>query len=469
MNAEELCYLPAVELAAAIRAKQVSPVEVVRTVLDRIQRLNPRLNAFCTVTADAALQSARDAETAVLRGDKLGPLHGVPVSIKDLLPIKGVRATFGSKLFENNVADDDAPVVARLRRAGAILLGKTNTPEFGWKGVTDNRIFGITRNPWNTDLTPGGSSGGAGSAVAAGLGPIGIGTDGGGSIRIPAAFCELVGLKASFGRVPNYPPSGVDSLRHTGPLARSVADVALTMDVIAGPDQRDPNSLPDAPRDYLAQLDKGIRGLRVAFSPDLGYAWVDPEVAMLCADAVRRLAASGAVVEEVELKWKNPYVCWTVLFYAGIAARMAGGFAERKNLLDPGLMPVAERGLKLSAVDYVNALVERNAVWQQVRTVFERYDLLVTPTLAVPPFPVGRDRPELPADVDAAGLQWSPFTYVFNLTGQPAISVPCGHTRTGLPVGLQIVGSRFADATVLRAARAWERIQPWADRRPNLG
>ncbi|MCE9603646.1 MAG: amidase [Planctomycetia bacterium] len=468
MNAEELCYLSAVELAAAVREKQVSPVEVVKTVLERIERLNPRLNAFCTLTADAALRSAREAEAAVMRGDKLGPLHGVPVSIKDLLPTKGVRTTSGSKLFENNIAAEDAPSVERMRRAGAILLGQTNTPEFGWKGVTENRVFGVTRNPWNTELTPGGSSGGGASAVAAGLGPIGIGTDGGGSLRIPASFCELVGLKPSFGRVPNYPATGVDSLRHTGPLTRTVADAALTLEVLAGPDERDPNSLPAAPRDYLAQLDAGIRGLRIAYSDDLGYAWVEPEVAALCADAARHLAAAGATVEEVELKWKDPYDCWTVFFYGGIGARVANGFAEKKNLLDPGLVPVAERGLKLSAVDYVNALVERNGVWQQTRAVFERFDLLVTPTVAVPPFVIGRNRPELPAGVDGAELRWSPFTYGFNLTGQPAISVPCGRTRAGLPVGLQIVGRRFADAVVLQAARAWEQIQPWAERRPEL-
>ena len=468
MNPEELCYTPAVELAALIRAKKVSPVEVTRTVLDRIARLNPKLNAICTLTADSALANARQVEAAVMRGDRLGPLAGVPVTIKDLLSVKGVRATSGSKLFENNIATVDAPVVERLRVAGAILLGQTNTPEFGWKGVTENRIFGTTRNPWNTELTPGGSSGGASAAVAAGFGPIGIGTDGGGSLRIPGSFCELVGYKPSFGRVPNYPASGVDSLRHTGPLTRTVADAALTLDVIAGPDERDPNSLPAAAREYLAKLDDGIRGLRIGYSPDLGYSWVDPEVAALCADAATHLAESGAIVEELDLKWRDPYDTFATFFYGGIAARVAVDFAEKRKLLDPGLVPVAERGLKLSAVDYVNALVDRNGVWQQVRPTFEQYDLLVTPTLSVPAFPVGRNRPELPAGVDGAELRWSPFTYIFNLTGQPAISVPCGRTRAGLPVGLQIVGRRFADITVLQAARAWEKIQPWAERRPEL-
>jgi len=341
MNPEELCYTPAVELAALIRAKKVSPVEVTRTVLDRIARLNPKLNAICTLTADSALANARQVEAAVMRGDRLGPLAGVPVTIKDLLSVKGVRATSGSKLFENNIATVDAPVVERLRVAGAILLGQTNTPEFGWKGVTENRIFGTTRNPWNTELTPGGSSGGASAAVAAGFGPIGIGTDGGGSLRIPGSFCELVGYKPSFGRVPNFPASGVDSLRHTGPLTRTVADAALTLDVIAGPDERDPNSLPAAPREYLAKLDDGIRGLRIGYSADLGYAWVDPEVAALCADAATHLAESGAIVEELDLKWRDPHDTFTRFVYGGVPARGGGGFAARAARPETRLVPVA--------------------------------------------------------------------------------------------------------------------------------
>lgn len=469
MANDELCLLSAVELAAAVRAKQVSPVESTQAVLDRIERLNPKLNAFCTVTADAALATAKQIEAATLRGDDAGPLAGVPISIKDLIYVKDVRVTFGSKLFEQNVVTEDTPLVERLRRAGAIIVGMTNTPEFGWKGVTDNRVFGIARNPWNLELTPGGSSGGASSAVAAGLGPIGIGTDGGGSLRIPGSFCELVGYKASYGRVPNYPGSGVDSLRHTGPLSRTVADAALTLDVIAGPDERDPHSLPsDSAKGYLGSLDQGVRGLKVGYSPTLGYAWIDPEIAALCADAAKHFAASGATVEEIDVDWGNCYDVWGVFFYGGIAARIAGYPAEQRGLLDPGLQPIVEQGLKLSAVDYVNALVARNLFWQKVRATFERYDLLITPTLSVPPFAVGKNRPDLPAGPDGAELRWSPFTYPFNLTGQPAISVPCGRTKADLPVGLQIVGRRFADATVLRAARAWEQIQPWAERRPAL-
>ncbi|MBL8825758.1 MAG: protein kinase, partial [Planctomycetaceae bacterium] len=416
------------------------------------------------------LRAAEHIDATIQRGGDPGPLAGVPVSIKDLLYVRNTRVTFGSKLFEQNVVREDAPAVERLRRAGAIVVGITNTPEFGWKGVTDNRVFGMTRNPWNLQLTPGGSSGGAASAVAAGLGPIAIGTDGGGSLRIPASFTELVGFKPSLGRVPNYPGSGVDSLRHTGPLARTVGDVALVLDSIAGPNERDPNSLPSdsGSNDVRKTLETGVRGLRVGYSPTLGYAWVDPEVAALCADAAEHFSATGAMVDEVAIDWGNSYDLWSVFFYGGIAARVAGLPTEQVELLDPGLRPVIERGLKLSAVDYVNAFVARNAFWQKVRATFERYDLLLTPTVSVPPFPLGRNRPELPPGPDGAELRWSPFTYPFNLTGQPAASVPCGRTSKDLPVGLQIVGRRFADATVLRAARAWELIQPWAKRRPAI-
>lgn len=465
-----LYELSAVEIAAAVRARKVSPVEVTRAVLDRIERLNPSLNAFCVVQADEAVAAAKQVEAKIMRGDDAGPLAGVPTSIKDLLYVKDTRITFGSKFYEYNVVGEDHPAVERLRRAGAVIVGITNSPELGWKGVTDNPLHGITRNPWNRELTPGGSSGGASSAVAAGLGPIGIGTDGGGSLRIPGAFTELVGYKASFGRVPNYPGSGVDSLRHTGPLTRTVADAALALDVLAGPDERDPNSLPkdDVPGGYLSTLDDGVRGLKVAYSPTLGYAWVDPEVAALCADAARHFAASGATVEEIEIDWGNCYDVWSVFFYGGIAARVAGLPFETRDQMDPGLRLVVERGLKLTAVDYVNALVARNLFWQKVRPTFEKYDLLLTPALSVPPFAVGRDRPEMPRGPDGAELRWSPFTYPFNLTGQPAVSVPCGRTKADLPVGLQIVGRRWADVTVLRAARAWEQIQPWAERRPAL-
>ena len=468
MTNADLCALSAVELASAIRAKKVSPVEVSRQILDRIEKLNPALNAVCTSMAEEARETAKRAEEAVMRGDALGPLHGVPVTIKDIMGVKGVRTTSGSKLLENNVAPDDAPVTERLRKAGAVLIGRTNTPEFGWKGVTDNLVFGMTRNPWNTELTPGGSSGGASAAVAVGMGPVGIGTDGGGSIRIPASFCGVVGLKASLGRVPNYPATAVDSLRHTGPLARTVADAALALNVLAGPDERDPISLPPSGIDFLAELDRGVKGFRIAYSPDLGYARVDPDVAGLCERAARRLTEAGASVETVKIGWGDPYECWNVFFYGGIAAYLTTQFAGRDDLLDPGLRRIKEERANLSGVDRVKALLERNAFWQKVRLLFERHDLLLTPTLSVPPFPVGQNDADPWPGRQPRALQWTAFTYPFNLTGQPAVSVPAGWTSKNLPVGLQIVGRRYDDRSVLQAARALEQIQPWGHRWPPL-
>ncbi|MBI2878907.1 MAG: amidase, partial [Candidatus Rokubacteria bacterium] len=288
MHDDDLCYLPATDLAAAIRAKALSPVEVVEAFLARIERLNPLLNAYCTLTAEAAREAAREAEAAVLAGRPLGALHGVPVSIKDLIITRGVRTTWGSKIHEDHVPEEDAPAVERLRAAGAILLGKTNTPELGWRGSTDNLIFGPTRNPWDPGRTAGGSSGGAAAAVAAGLGPLAVGTDGGGSIRIPASFCGIYGLKPSFGRVPIYPASAAEALSHAGPMTRTVADAALMLEVLAGPDERDRNSLPADGARYARAIEDDLRGLRVAWSPDLGYAAVDPEVRALAEAAARR-------------------------------------------------------------------------------------------------------------------------------------------------------------------------------------
>ncbi len=464
---DELCLLSACELATVIRDKTVSPVEVTQAVLNRIERLNPSLNAFCTSMADSALEAARAAEADVVRGKQLGPLHGVPVSIKDNLYVKGVRTTFGSQLLKDFVPDKDAPIVERLRNAGAVIIGRTNSPEFGWKGVTDNLVFGATRNPWNLELTPGGSSGGGSAAVASGLGPIGMGTDGGGSLRIPASFCGLVGHKPSFGRVPHYPGISVGSLRHVGGMTRTVSDAALLLDVVAGPDERDQCSLPATDVEYVTEIDRGIEQVRAAYSLDLGYGQVDSEVAESCARGAQRLTEAGAVVEQIDLDWADPYECWKVFFYGGSTARLRDSFAEQGHLLDPGLRAAVEEGMKLSAAEFTRALTARNEFWLQVCRVFDTYDLLVTPTLAVPPFRVGQNNADPFPGQQLGDLQWTGFTYPFNLTGQPATSVPSGWTTSNLPIGMQIIGRRFDDSLVLRAARAWEQIQPWKHQWPD--
>ena len=469
MDAIELCYLPALELGEAIRAKKVSPVEVVDAVLARIERLNPMLNAFCTVTAAAACAAAKEAEAAVMRGDALGTLHGIPVSIKDLVATKGVRTTHGSKLYEQFIPDDDAPVVERLKRAGAIILGKTNTPEFGHKAITDNLLFGPTRNPWNLEYTPGGSSGGAAAAVATGLGPLAVGTDAGGSIRIPASCCAIFGLKPTLGLVAMAPAfGGLETLSHTGPMTRTVRDAALMLNAVVGADPRDLSSLPAMETDYLAGLDQGIQGLRVAWSPDWAYAAVDPEVRQLAEAAAKRFTDLGCHVEEAHPGFPDPAETYQVLTTASRAARVADRWPAEHDRFDPSLAVQIEAGMRWSAVDFVRASNVRRMLNDVFVRFFSRYDLLLTPTFAAPPPPVQVEAHEEIAGRKVTRLGWLAFTFPLSLIGYPAASVPCGWTREGLPVGLQITAPRLADALVLRASAAFEALAPWAHRRPPL-
>jgi aspartyl-tRNA(Asn)/glutamyl-tRNA(Gln) amidotransferase subunit A len=468
MPKTDLYYLSATELAAAIRTKEISPVEVIDIILARIEQLNPKLNAFCQVTADAARQAAQAAEQAVMRGETLGPLHGIPVSIKDLVLTKGVRTRRGSKLYENDVPTEDAPVVERLKAAGAIILGKTTTPEFGFKGVTDSRVTGISRNPWNLNLTPGGSSGGAGAAVAAGMGPLAIGTDGGGSIRIPSSFCGIYGLKPHVGRVPVYPASATGDLSHAGPMTRTVRDAALMLNVIAGADDRDRFSLPTSHPDYLKAVEGDIRGLRVAWSPDLGFALVDPQVRQLTAAGVKGFAELGCHIEEVNPGFDDPAELFRHFFYVNIGT-MLQDYPGYESQIDPQLLANVEEVRGLTAQDYVRSILRRNVIYDKIRRVFTTYDLLLCPTVAVPPFDVGLEGPTHIAGQPVHRQAWIVLTPLFNLTGQPAATIPCGFTKDGLPVGLQIVGRRFDEATVLRASAAFEAARPWAQQRPPIG
>ena len=470
MASDELCWMPASEMAAAIRRKKVSPVEVMKAVLGRIERLNPTLNAFVTLTAEQAMRDARAAERALTRrGAKLGALHGVPFSTKDLVLTKGIRTTFGTRLYADNVPTETAPIVERMVAAGGIQLGKTNTPTMGWIGATHNLLFGATRNPWNLDRTPGGSSGGGSAAVAAGLGPLAIGTDGGGSIRIPASFSGIFGHKASYGRIPLQPGSPVWSLSHVGPMTRTVTDAALMMNVCAGPDSRDSLSLPAEPVDYVKALKGSLKGLRVAWVPDPGYAkLVDPEVAAVCARAAKRFRELGCRVEEVNPRWPSPKQPWKAIFCGGVAARLAPYLRERRQDIEQGLAALIDETLSWGPLTYVQAWFDRMAWWEHPRRLFETYDLMLTPTVACPPFKIGLDNPSEIAGRSAEPYEWIPFTYPFNMTGQPACSVPAGFTADKLPVGLQLVGRRFEDATVLRAAAAFEKAQPWRHLKPPI-
>jgi len=456
---DDLCNLSATQLLQLYRAKVLSPVDVVRAALVRIEELNPRLNAFNFIAPDA-LTSAKASEARWAKGEPMGLLDGVPASIKDILLTKGWPTLRGSNTVNaKGPWNDDAPAVARLREAGAVLLGKTTTPEFGWKGVTDSALTGITRNPWNTDCTPGGSSGGGAAAVAAGMGPLTIGTDGGGSIRIPCGFTGLFGLKPSFGRVPAWPLSPFGTVAHLGPMTRTVADAALMMTVLALPDARDWTALPYDARDYRVGLDDGVRGLRIAYSPDLGYANLDPEVAARVREAVQVFADLGAHIEEVGPGFENPAEIFRVHWFAGAAYVVAGIPAEQRKLIDPGLREVATEGAKLTLKQHMDAALSRGALGMAMNAFHTQYDLLLTPTLPIPAFEAGKEVPE------GSGMkrwtEWTPFSFPFNLTQQPAATVPCGLTASGLPVGLQIVGPRYADAIVLRAARAFESMMPF--------
>ena len=468
MDATDLCYTPATELARLIRTKALSPVEAARAVLDRIERVNPAVNAFCTVTADLALDAARAAEAAVMRGARLGPLHGVPFSIKDLAFTKGVRTMSGSHIFAARVPDTDPPFVRRLREAGGVLLGKTPTPEFGWKALGDSPLTGITRKPWNAGMTTGGSSAGAGAAAAAGLGPLHQGSDGAGSIRIPSGFCGIYGFKPSFGRVPMWPASNNDYASHVGPMTRTVADAALMLSVMAGPDEMDRTSLEAAPDDYVGTLHAGIEGWRVAWSPDLGGLRVDPEVAAVVRQAARAFEDLGCVVEEVAPGFADSHDLIRCTWSCHEAGNYAHYLPQWRDRMDPGLVACIEDGLRYSVVDYVEARGRKLAYWDSVRPLFERYALLLTPTLSVAAFPVGRLNPEGWPQHRWDWIEWASFSYPFNFTGQPAATVPAGFTPAGLPVGLQIVGRRFADLAVLQASAAFEAARPWAARRPAL-
>ncbi len=458
--ATDLADCTANELLALYRRREASPLEATQAVLARIHQLNPGLNAFCHLAPDEALAAARDSTDRWASGQPIGVLDGVPTSIKDLILAKGWPTLRGSQTVNADQRwDVDAPASARLREAGAVLLGKTCTPEFGCKGETNSPLTGISRNPWDPSKTPGGSSGGTAAAVAAGMGPLSVGTDGAGSVRIPAAFCGNFGLKPSFGRVPAYPLSPMGTVAHLGPHTMSVHDAALMMNVLKQPDARDWTSLPADASDYLDGLDDGIRGLKIAYSPKLGFAkHVHADVAAAVDAAVAQLQSLGAHVEQVDPGIEDPLAICTGLWFSGVWAIWNTLDAQQQALTDPDFAAEAQLGSKYGALDLARLTLERGALGSHMRQFMQRFDLLVTPAVAVPAFDA-RPPGEAPMTPEAM-LGWTPFSYPFNLTQQPACTIPCGLTQAGLPIGLQIVGPMFGDALVLRAARAYETAHP---------
>lgn len=461
-----LHWKSAAKLVKGFAKKKFSPVEVANACLAQIERHDKTLNAMVAVHAGEALAQAKASEARWMKGAPQGPVDGVPTLVKDLLLVRGWPTLRGSLTVDKTQAwDQDAPSVARLRECGAVFLGSTTTPEFGWKGVTDSPLTGITRNPWDVTKTPGGSSGGSSAAAAAGYAPLTLGTDGGGSIRIPAGFSGIFGHKPSFGRVPAYPLSPFGTVAHVGPMTRTVEDACLMMNVIAQPDARDWTALPWDGTDYTAKLTKGIKGLKIAYSPALGYVDVDPEIAKLVQDAVRVLEELGADVEEVDPGFDDPAATFRTLWWSGARALLGKLPDDRKKLLDPALADVVAQSMSITLDDYQDAVKARGALGSQMRQFMEAYDLLVTPTLPIPAFEAGKLAPAAP-DNTGKWVSWTPFSYPFNLTQQPAASVPCGFTAKGLPAGLHLVGRMFADQTVLNAAHAYEQATNWHKARP---
>jgi amidase len=467
----EIAFLPAVELAARIRSREVSPREAIQAALEQYEAHNPAVNAVVTPAYDQALRQAEAAEGAVLRGDTLGPLHGLPIGLKDMTETAGLRTTYGSKLYEHNVPDQDALLVTRLKEAGGIVIGKTNTPEFAAGSNTHNPVFGHTLNPWNLTLNPGGSSGGSAVALATGMCALAEGSDHGGSLRNPASYCNVVGFRVSAGRIPAYPSPWVyDPFSVHGPMARTVRDVALMLSVMAGPDDRVPISIsePGAPLAQAAQGD--ITGWRVAWTPDLGgLLKVDPEVRALIAATARQFADLGCEIEEA-----SPDLPDALEIIGPLRAMRTGAVHQRElarlhEIENPFLKQFAARAEKLGALDIALAEARRSALWERVRAFFQTYQLLILPATQTAAFPKEIDRLSVIDGHQLADpLESSLTTYAISITGLPALVLPCGFTREGLPLGVQLVGRWRREPDVLRAAAAYEDAHPHHLERPPL-
>lgn len=463
----DILRMTATELVVEYKKHSLSPVEVTRAMLDQIEHLDSHTNAWCLIDADTTLEFARQSEQRYMDNEATGLVDGVPVAVKDVFLTPMWPTVKGSKTIDpESTLNKESPCVVALNRNGYVPLGKTTTPEFGWKGVTDSPLCGVTNNPWNTDKTAGGSSGGSAAAVALGMGPLALGTDAGGSVRIPAGFCGVVGHKPTFGEVPHWPASPFGTLAHAGPMTWTVKDCALMMNVLTEADPRDSQAAPRRNVDYLKELDKGVKGLKIAFSPNFGYVDVNREVEAAVRNAAAMLESLGATVVNVDPGFTDPISAFGHLFYGGAANAMRDLGPKMRALMDPELVRVAEKAEKLTMLDYLGAVNVRMAISERMALFHQRYDLLITPTLPITAFKTGREVPE--NWHSTRWPSWTPFTYPFNMTMQPALSVPCGFSEDGLPIGLQIVGRRFDDETVLRAGHAYQEAAPLTDRRPDL-
>lgn len=457
---DDLSMMTAAELVSRYRRKTLSPVEVIEAVLGRIDRCDGAVNAFCHLDPDSALASARESEARWQAGRPVGLVDGVPTTIKDALLTRGWPTRRGSRTGSPDGSwDEDGAATARLRAHGAVLIGKTTTPEFGWKGVTDSPLTGITRNPWNLERTPGGSSGGASAACAAGMGALHVGTDGAGSIRMPAAFAGIYGLKPTFGRVPIHPMNMPGTIIHHGPMTRTVGDAALMLNVIGEPDPRDWTALPHESRDWRVGLEDGVKGLRIAYSRDFGYANVDSEIAGLVEKAAQVFADLGAVVDEADPGFEDPREAFGVYYFLRFRPLVDTMSDEQRALVDPGLLRSVEEYRDKGVADSLAADTVRLQLGRHMNLFHQTYDLLISPQMPLAAFEAGA---EVPAGRGMRDwMDWSPFTYPFNFTQAPAASVPCGITSEGLPAAVQIAGPRYREDLVLRASRAYESACPF--------
>jgi len=463
--------MAAYDMVNAIKNQEITSEEITETIIDRIEKINPIINAYCTTTFDLAREMAKAADKRVSNKEKLGLLNGIPTSIKDLVSVKGVRTTFGSKMYEDNIPEEDDVVVKRLRDAGCVIMGKTNTPELGHKGVTDNLIFGITRNPWNLKKTSAGSSGGAAAAVAMGMGPLAQGSDGGGSIRHPASFCGVYGLKTSFGRVPKYPRNFISAqtLSVTGPIVNYVSDAALMLDAMKGHFEGDRFSLPSNNVSYTDRFKEIPDKLRVGYSFDLGFAKVvHNEVKESVMKSIDKFAELDWSIEHVNIKRTRIQEAFSTNWLVTFAYELKPLLRKWRDKLDPSLVKFVESGLNFGASALPSSMKIREKFYHEIYKVFQNYDILITPSTAVTAFDLGISYPSTIEGKAVSPTGWQPFTFPFNMTGNPAASIPCGFDSDGLPISMQIVGRMFDELTVLQVSKAFEEIAPWQNKRPTI-
>jgi Asp-tRNA(Asn)/Glu-tRNA(Gln) amidotransferase A subunit family amidase len=475
MNKEDIYFMSAYEMKEKITTQELTSLEITEALIERIEEINSKVKAYCTTTYNIAREMAKKADHAVKNGEKVGLLNGIPTSIKDLMLLKEVRTTYGSLLHENFIPEDDEVVVKRLKEAGCVILGKTNTPEFGSVALTNNKIFGETFNPWNLEMNSGGSSGGAAASVAAGMGPLALGSDGGGSIRIPSSCCGVYGLKPTFGRIPRYPHDTIQfwSMDHYGPIVRYVKDAALMLNVMKGHHPADKNSLLDDGIDYVKTLENKPKSLNIGYSMSLGFGKaLEDEIREKVLNSIQKFEQFDWQVEETKLKIKNPGAAFKTLVSVGYAYDLQKAFNERPEDLTPDLKATIRLGLDNSGMNIAKATAIRKLTYETMYEYFSNYDLLITPTTPCSAFKPGwlesgTTFPKI-GKKSLSTMDWMTYTFPFNMTGLPAASIPCGWTSEGLPIGMQIIGRQYDERTVLQASKAFEEVAPWQGKRPNL-